>query len=125
MDAIVPPEDENVSVFQSNLPIADKLDRARMELLDLSTRNRLLNMPRSAKAGRSLEIVDEKSAEVFRLLIREGKVFSFVAGKARAGEGEAEPEGDEISDLAQPEETMSRMSAACSAGIPTRGCRRG
>jgi hypothetical protein len=29
MDAIVPPEDENVSVFQSNLPIADKLDRAR------------------------------------------------------------------------------------------------
>ncbi|WP_051949384.1 DUF3320 domain-containing protein [Methylosinus sp. PW1] len=108
MDAIVHPEDENISVFQSNLPIAEKLDRARMELLDLSARNRLLNMPRSAKAGRSLEIVDEKSAEVFRLLIREGKVFTFVAGKAaRASDGEPEGESDEISDLAQPEDDVA------------------
>lgn len=120
MDAIVPPEDENVSVFQSNLPIADKLDRARMELLDLSARNRLLSMPRSAKAGRSLEIVDEKSAEVFRLLIREGKVFSFVAGKARAGEGEAEPEGDEISDLAQPEDDVADERGVFSRHSDTR-----
>lgn len=40
-----------ISVFQSDLPIDEKLDRARTELLDLSARNRLLNMPRSSKAA--------------------------------------------------------------------------
>jgi len=35
---------------QSNLPLAEKLEQARTELLDLSARNRLLNMPRGARA---------------------------------------------------------------------------
>lgn len=46
--------------------LAEKLDRARMELLDLSARNRLLNMPKSAKAAKSIEVVDERSSEIFR-----------------------------------------------------------
>lgn len=101
---------EPESVFQSDLPIAEKLDRARMELLDLSARNRLLNMPRSSKGARSIEVIDEKSAEIFRLLIQEGRVFSFVAGKAApdGGDGEVDvSEGEEIFDLAQPEDDVT------------------
>lgn len=95
------------SVFQSNLPLREKLDRARTELLDLSARNRLLNMPRSSKSVRALEVIDEVSAEVFRLLVRENRPFTFVAGKSagdeQAADGEQE-EVDEIVDLAQPED---------------------
>lgn len=104
---------ETASVFQSDLPLKEKLDRARTELLDLSARNRLLNMPRTAKGARSIEIVDEKSAEIFRLLVQEGRPFTFVAGKAApAGENEdpSIDEADEIDVLAQPddEETDDR-----------------
>ncbi|WP_067738227.1 DUF3320 domain-containing protein [Novosphingobium naphthalenivorans] len=98
------------TVFQSDLPIAEKLDRARMELLDLSARNRLLNMPRSSKGARSIEIVDEKSAEIFRLLVQEGRVFTFVAGKAARIGDEAEGDAvevDEITDLAQPDDDVA------------------
>ncbi|RQU99436.1 DUF3320 domain-containing protein [Burkholderia cenocepacia] len=110
---------EDQSIFQSNLPLAEKLERARVELLDLSARNRLLNMPRGARGGRSIEIIDEKVSEIFRLLVREGKTFTFVAGRAAetknpesAGADESSGDGtstqmiepDEIEDLAQPED---------------------
>jgi len=39
------------SVLQGNLPLETKLQRAREELLNLSARNRLLNVPRSSKSG--------------------------------------------------------------------------
>lgn len=97
------------SIFQSDLPLREKLERARRELLDLSARNRLLNVPRSGKSARTLEIVDEKSAEVFRLLVREGKTFSFVPGRAAtsregAQEGQTELETAEIAELDQPDD---------------------
>lgn len=96
-----------VSLFQSNLPLKDKLDRARTELLDLSARNRLLNMPRSSKGTRAVEIVDEKSTEIFRLLVQEARPFTFLAGKA-AAPGDADVSGveeqDEIGVLAQPDD---------------------
>ena len=98
--------EEQTSIFQSNLPLREKLDRARTELLDLGARNRLLNMPRSAKGARAVEIVDEKTAEIFRLLVRDNRPFTFVAGKAAAVGDDADPadENDEIADLAQPED---------------------
>ncbi|MEC3950151.1 DUF3320 domain-containing protein [Sphingobium sp. HWE2-09] len=92
------------SVFQSDLPLKEKLDRARTELLDLSARNRLLNMPRSSKSVRALEIIDEVSAEIFRLLVRENRPFTFVAGKSANEEPIEGEEVDEIVDLAQPED---------------------
>ena len=113
------------SVFQSNLPIDEKLDRARTELLDLSARNRLLNMPRSSKGAKAVEIVDEVSAEVFRLLVGEGRPFTFLAGKAAStGEpvdGEAPEEGqDEIADLAQPEDDVANERGVFSRHADTR-----
>ncbi|MBA1159208.1 DUF3320 domain-containing protein [Microvirga mediterraneensis] len=94
---------EEASVFQSNLPLETKLDRARMELLDLSARNRLLNIPRFSKSAKTIEIVDEKSSEIFRLLVRDGKAFTFVPGREdRDGAEEEDPSSVE---LTQPEET--------------------
>lgn len=117
--ASAPTEDR--AIFQSNLPLAEKLERARIELLDLSARNRLLNMPRGARGGRSIEVIDEKTEQVFRLLVREGKTFTFLPGKAAEKEqdeavtsnaadvtavadAETLPEGDEIEELAQPDD---------------------
>lgn len=99
---VLPPAVEPVSVFQSDLPIDVKLERARTELLDLSARNRLLNIPRSAKSAKTLEIVDERGAEVFRMLVTDGKAFTFLPGK---GEPDAsEPESEEIAEFVQPED---------------------
>lgn len=90
----------NGSLFQGSLPIETKLDRARTELLDLSARNKLLNIPRSAKSASTLEIVDERSDEVFRLLVRESRPFTFLAGRSAATE---ETDEDEVAELAQPD----------------------
>lgn len=99
---VVLPASEPVSVFQSDLPIEAKLDRARTELLDLSARNRLLNIPRSAKSAKTLEIVDEKGSEVFRLLAQAGKAFTFLPGR---GEVIAGDDGEEeIAELVQPDD---------------------
>ena len=100
--------EEPTSIFQSALPIEAKLERARTELLDLSARNRLLNMPRSGKSAKILEVVDERSAEVFRLLVGDQRALTFKAGRAAPGaaaDGETSAdEAEEIAELAQPEE---------------------
>src|SRR3546814_20739888 len=59
--------------------IRDRLLKERHALLDLSTRNRLLNTPLRTRNNRAIEIVDEKSAEVFRLLDA-AKALSFLPG---------------------------------------------
>jgi very-short-patch-repair endonuclease len=92
--------------LQGNASVASKLEKARIELLDLSARNRLLNIPRSSKAVRTIEIVDEVSAEIFRILVKENRALTFVAGRASGKQDPngSEDENDEINDLAQPED---------------------
>lgn len=104
------------SVYAGPGSVADKLDRARTELLDLSARNRLLNMPKSGKAAKTIEVVDEISAEIFRLLITESKAFTFLPGTpsrkaaspddppAEGDDSAAEEDGDIIQELALPED---------------------
>ncbi len=105
VDVISEHSSESISIFQSNLPINEKLEQARTELLDLTARNRLLNMPKSSKSTRSIEIVDERSVEIFRMLVRESKTFTFASGKSAAGSNKSETgDEDEITDLAQPED---------------------
>ncbi len=79
--------DNDGSLFQnSSLTLQQKLERARTELLDFSARNKLLNIPRS-KTAKLLEIIDERSEQIYRLLVKEGKVFTFLPGRAgRKGE---------------------------------------
>ncbi len=59
------------SIFESSLSVEGKIERARTELLDLSARNRLLNVPRFSKSAKTIEVVDERSSEVFRILVSE------------------------------------------------------
>lgn len=65
------------------LNVPELLDRARRELLDLSTRNRLLSIPMGFKSVRVIQIYDEFSSEIFRLLVEEKKAFGFLPGKKR------------------------------------------
>ena len=60
------------------MTIEAKLEQARRNLLELSTRNRLINMPRRRKRAKVVEIAGERSDEVFRILVSEGREMSFL-----------------------------------------------
>lgn len=83
--------------------IRNQLERSRRELLDLSSRNRLISTPRGMLRTRSIEIVDERSDEVFRLIVRERKAMSFLPGRESpiGDAGEADDDGQAL--LYQPE----------------------
>lgn len=102
------PSEQFQSVFREALPLDTKLERARTELLDLSARNRLLNLPRFAKSARSITVIDEKSVETYRLLVKEGRTFTFLPGREATKSDVTKPseevEPDEVSELAQPED---------------------
>jgi very-short-patch-repair endonuclease len=101
MDAEIP--EIPTSIFSSDLPPEMKLERARTELLDLSARNRLLNIPRSSKSAKIIEVVDEMADEVYRLLVTQQRTLTFLAGKVGKG-AIVEADDDEIADLEQPDD---------------------
>ena len=59
------------------------LNGVRKELLDLGLRNPLLNY-RLLKS-RGLEVVDERSSDIYRLLVSDGKRFSFLPSEEQHG----------------------------------------
>lgn len=89
--------------------IAELLNRSRQELLDLSTRNRLLSIPKS-KLTRVVHVLDELSAEVFRRLVVDKKALSFLPGKKSESTndqldlGHQQALDDDTVGLPQPEE---------------------
>lgn len=91
--------------IEPTISIRERLLKERHALLDLSTRNRLLNTPLRTKNNRAIEIVDEKATEVFRLLTS-NKAFSFVPGVQLSEEQRAEldPEDDVTGGIPQPED---------------------
>lgn len=91
------------SVFQSSLSVEAKIERARTELLDFSARNRLLNVPRFSKSAKTIDIVDEKAAEVFRILVTDGKAMTFLAG-AKGRESKDGDSAEELIELALPDD---------------------
>ncbi len=89
--------------------IKELLDRNRRELLDLSTRNRLLSIPIKSKSARIIEVHDELSEQVFNILVTEKKTLSFLPGRlSKKGNKEAGSSGEDTSDeevsLPQPED---------------------
>ena len=88
--------------------IRSKLEGARRDLLELSTRSRLLSVPRSSKSSRILQIVDEKSEEVFRILARDCKMMTFLSNRKRPGNHAADDDPEDVAeaelDMDQPEE---------------------
>src|SRR5689334_12584147 len=60
--------------------ISETLEIARRDLLDLGLRNTLLNYRPLRTKG--VEVIDEKPAEVFQLLVKEEKSLTFLPGEA-------------------------------------------
>jgi hypothetical protein len=92
------------------LTVRDRLLADRKTLLDLGTRNRLIHIPLRTKNIRAIEIVDEKSSEIFRLL-SEGKGFTFLPGRSLSAEEKADlGEGsDETGGIPQPNESETSV----------------
>jgi len=74
--------------------LIDKIEKARLELLDLSTRNRLLHTPRGGRA-KTIEVVHELAKAMYQTLVIDGKRFTFVAGKGDVKQGGSPPEFDD------------------------------
>jgi very-short-patch-repair endonuclease len=65
------------SMFSSKgADVAERLEVSRNELLDLGLRNSLLNYRRSK--AKSVDVVDESSRELFRILVSQGKNMYFL-----------------------------------------------
>lgn len=54
------------------------IEKSRRELLDLSARNRLVHTPLDGKRKSWLSIEDERTEQLFDLLVRQGKTMSFL-----------------------------------------------
>lgn len=93
------PASESGSVLREAGPLEDKVNRARLELLDLSTRNRLLNTPRTGRA-KTVEIINELAKAMYQTLVVESKRFTFIPGRAEPAQaGEELPEFEEGIEL--------------------------
>ena len=66
--------------------VEKSLKSARQRLIDVGGRSRLINFPKDSSRSNALEIVDEISSEVFRIVMREQKTMSFLPGKQAAEE---------------------------------------
>ncbi|MBX3746311.1 MAG: DUF3320 domain-containing protein [Verrucomicrobiae bacterium] len=85
------------------------LERSRRELLDLSTRNRLLAIPVGNRSARVIEFDDERSEQVFRILVTERKPMSFLPGTegrkaVERGDGAVGADRSDRSDRSESEE---------------------
>ena len=105
--------------------IPELLEKSRNELLDLSTRNRLLSIPVSSKSARIIQVHDELSEGAYRLLVLEKKMVSFIPGrstKAAAVESapsEAEEDEEEIG-LPQPDDEEDSSTGLAKRHVDSR-----
>jgi very-short-patch-repair endonuclease len=83
--------------------VKQRLEDARRDLLDLSLRNTLLNFRELSSSG--VRIIDERSSEVFRILVGEGRAMSFLSAPEPKKNDERDPEQLYLSTVfSQPEE---------------------
>ena len=75
------------------------LSTSRQELLDLSTRNRLLSIPVDSKSARIIQVRDELSDQVFRLLVSDKKSFDFLPGRPSTTKSNQSEPGIEDTDI--------------------------
>ncbi len=60
------------------MKIAPILDRERQQLLDIGTRNRLISTPRKQKRRKQIEIIHERSAQLFDILANQKRRMTFL-----------------------------------------------
>ena len=73
-----PREDSELRRFES------KLEEARKELLETTTRSRLLHTPFGSSRTKIIEIQNELAEQVFRILVHEGRATSFLPSREEA-----------------------------------------
>ena len=80
--------------------IAGRLEQARRELLELSTRNLLLSTPRRRRRSRVLEITGEDADALYDALVVRGRVLHFAPAPpaAEAAETDADAQGDKATE---------------------------
>lgn len=99
------------SADTSKDPVADSLDIARRDLLDMSLRNKLLNY--RALKTKGVEITDERPSEVYRILVTEGRPMTFLP-LPEEGEDGTEHLRDARStesELGQPDEPVEKVAS--------------
>ena len=90
------------------------LEEARRALLDLSTRNRLLSLPRPGRS-RGVVILDDEDADFVAAALGAGRAFGFeAAGEEAPSDTEAAPKRRRTSKAA------AKAANATSAGSPPR-----
>ncbi len=94
-DQIVQPTLEG-SAFREPGSLEQKIERARTELLDLSTRNRLLHTPRGGRA-KTVEVIEELAQAMYQTLVVDGKRFTFAPGRADSAQSELGGDDDDSS----------------------------
>ena len=88
----------------SKKDLADSLNSTSMDLLDLSARNRLINTSRSSARSSRLDVVDELSSEVFRILVAEGKKMTFLPNPKASDSDDSSEDEQQQQTLPQPDD---------------------
>lgn len=89
-----------------------QLDIARKDLLDLSARNRLIHSPRGRSRARKIDVVGERSEDVFRILVKDQQAMGFLPRPASAADGGSDEDEEAENWLPQPDEDGSDQSAS-------------
>ena len=114
-------------MFTAN-SVRKQLDDSRRELLDLSTRNRLISIPINSKSARIIQIFDERSEQVYRRLILDRRTFTFLAGKGQTElfkskneyNGTVQDDVEQLIDLPLPEDDTDPATGMARRHIDSR-----
>jgi very-short-patch-repair endonuclease len=103
------------------------IDRNRLELLDLTTRNRLLSIPIGSSSARLIHVRNELTPQVYRHLVGEKKSMNFVpaGGNGKPGGPLADGAGTETGDredvgLGQPDDDTSATASPAKRHVDVR-----
>ena len=93
--------------------VRNEIEKSRRDVLDLTLRNPLLNFRPSKRRG--IEVVEERSRELFRILVRGERVMYFLP----AAEGQTPtPNGDISPDAPDDPSTTSPPNSSPSSPNP-------
>jgi len=100
---------ENISCPENLPAVREELEKARRRLVETGTRNRLIHVNRSAARTNALNIVNERSADIFDLLRLQSKRMRFRA-RDKEDPGAGDPDEEAESDglrlaVAEPDES--------------------
>src|SRR5438874_220784 len=113
--------DQNLGAAKNGIQsvIAAKLNAARDDLLDLSTRNRLISTSRHSRSSRLIEVRSADSAGIYRELVSERRAIGF-APREPENETDALSPDFEESNASRSSREMRLQTSLTSEGLRTR-----